>query len=82
MSIQTRRNAIVGWATIMLGKYFARKKAAEIVEPKRSRLLLKIGAVVAAGVAVGGAVAFWRRSKPDDVLDETLDEVESEVEVV
>jgi hypothetical protein len=64
MGIVNRRNAMVGWAVLKLGKRQARKKAKDVVpkEPPSG----KLSAVVAAGVAAFfGVLAFWKRRKGD-----------------
>lgn len=65
MGIVNRRNAVIGWAVVKLGKCKAKRKAKEIVpgtpETGRSR------AALAAGVAaVVGVLAFWRKRKTSD----------------
>ncbi len=62
MGIVNRRNAIIGWAVLKLGKSKAKKKAKDVVpsapETARSRTAL------AAGVAAFfGVLAFWRKRK-------------------
>ena len=52
MSIVNRRNAVVGWLTITVGRRFVRQKTSG-----RSRRAA--AALVAASVA--GALVFWRR---------------------
>ena len=54
MGIVNRRNAVVGWVAVKVGKRVAKKKAAEAVPSA------KTGGAVA---AVGGALLFWRRSR-------------------
>jgi hypothetical protein len=68
MTILNRRNAFIGWGVLTLGRWFARRKVAEVVEPpkRKGRLLVRIGAVAAVAAAAGGALAFWRRSRPDE----------------
>jgi len=67
-SIFSRRNALIGWAALTFGRWLAMRKAAEVVEPpkRKGKVLLTLGAVTALGVAVGGGLAFWRRSQPDN----------------
>jgi hypothetical protein len=62
MGIVNRRNAIIGWTVVKLGKRAAKKKAKDVVpsEPPSG----KVSAGVAAGVAaVFGVLTFWRRRK-------------------
>ena len=56
MGIVNRRNAVVGWTVIKLGKRAAKKKAEDAVPPSP-----KTGAIAAAVAAVTGALVFWRR---------------------
>ena len=65
MGIVNRRNAMIGWAVLKLGKSKAKKKAKDVVpgapETGRSR------AALAAGVAAFfGVLAFWRKRKGSD----------------
>jgi hypothetical protein len=60
MGIVNRRNALVGWAAIKLGKRFAKKKAGDAVPPSP-----KTGAIAAAVATVTGALVFWRRRRGD-----------------
>jgi hypothetical protein len=58
MSIVNRRNAVVGWAVVKLGKRAAKKKAQDAVPTART------GGAVAGGLAaVGGALFFWRKKR-------------------
>jgi hypothetical protein len=56
MGIVNRRNAVIGWAVIKLGKRFAKKKAEDSVPPSP-----KTGAIAAAVAAATGALVFWRK---------------------
>jgi hypothetical protein len=58
MGILNRRNAVVGWVAVKVGKRVAKKKAAEAVPSAKTG-----GAVAGAVAAVGGALLFWRRSR-------------------
>jgi hypothetical protein len=62
MGILNKRNAVVGWAVIKLGKRAAKRKARTVVpgtaedsrRPNRP-------AVAVALAGLGGALMFWRR---------------------
>jgi hypothetical protein len=59
MTIFTKRNAMIGWATWLVGKRVF--KRGRDVGGRRKKSLL---AAAAAGVAtVAGAMLFWRRRK-------------------
>jgi hypothetical protein len=58
MSIVNRRNAIVGWLVVKIGKRAAKKKAQGAVPGPR-----KGGAVAGGLAALGGALFFWRKKK-------------------
>jgi hypothetical protein len=68
MSIMNRRNAMIGWAAVTIGKRLAKRKAkaaiptidAETKRPNRPAMML--GALAAAG----GALLFWRRRGAGD----------------
>jgi hypothetical protein len=68
MSVVNRRNAVVGWLVIVVGKRVLRKKAREAVpalDPETKRPNKSLVAVAIASTA--GAVTFWRlRSRGDD----------------
>jgi hypothetical protein len=55
MSIVNRRNAVIGWIVVKLGKRAAKKKAADAVPSARTG-----GAIAGALAAIGGALFFWR----------------------
>jgi hypothetical protein len=64
VGIINKRNAVVGWAAIQIGKRVAKRKAREAVpgideETKRPNK----PAILSALAAVGGALWFWRRRK-------------------
>lgn len=62
MAIVNRRNAVIGWAVVKLGKTAAKKKAKDVVPSETPNT--KVGAGIAAGVAAAfGVLAFWRRRK-------------------
>jgi hypothetical protein len=58
MGIVNKRNAVVGWAVLKLGKRAARKKAQEAVPGPRTG-----GAVAGALAAIGGALLFFRKKR-------------------
>jgi hypothetical protein len=66
MGILNRRNAVVGWAAIKAGKYFAKKKARGAVPGAGSgsgagkKIVSGLAAAIA---ALGGALMFWRRRR-------------------
>jgi hypothetical protein len=61
MGIVNRRNAVVGWAVVKLGKRVVKKKAAEAVPAARTG-----GAAAGALGALAGALFFWRRTRKGD----------------
>jgi hypothetical protein len=62
MGIVKRRNALIGWAVVKLGKRAAKKKAKDVVPSERPSG--KASAGIAAGVAAFfGVLAFWHRRK-------------------
>jgi hypothetical protein len=59
MGIVNKRNAIVGWLVLKLGKRAARKKAQSAVPDARTG---GIAAGTLAGIAgITGALLFWRK---------------------
>ena len=65
MGIVNRRNALVGWAVLKLGKRAAKQKAKNVVPSEAPSG--KVSAGIAAGVAaVFGVLAFWRSRKSDE----------------
>jgi hypothetical protein len=62
MGIVNRRNALIGWAALKLGKRVAKKKARDVVpgtvddsrRPNKS-------AVAVALAGLGGVLMFWRK---------------------
>jgi hypothetical protein len=67
MGILNRRNAVVGWAAIKAGKYFAKKKARGAVpgagSGSGSRAKKIASGIAAAIAAVAGGLMFWRRRR-------------------
>ena len=59
MSIVNRRNAVVGWLTLKVGKRVVRRKAQDVAPSART------GGAMAGGLAaISGALFFWRRKRP------------------
>ena len=58
MGILNRRNAVVGWVTLKLGKRVVKQKAAEAVTNAKTG-----GAAAGALAALGGALFFWRHKR-------------------
>ena len=58
MSILNKRNAVVGWLAVKVGKRVVKRKATEAVPSAR-----KGGAVAGALAALGGVLFFWRRKR-------------------
>jgi hypothetical protein len=56
MGILNKRNAVVGWLAVKVGKRVVKRKAAGAVPTLRTR-----GA--AALAALGGILLFWRRKR-------------------
>ena len=65
MGIVNRRNAVVGWVTLKVGKRVVKQKAAGAV-PKATKTG---GAAAGAIAALGGALLFWRRKRGDGSTD-------------
>ena len=61
MGIVNKRNAVVGWIAVKVGKRVVKKKAADAVPNARTG-----GAAAGALAAVAGVLFFWRRSRKDD----------------
>jgi hypothetical protein len=60
MGIVNKRNAVVGWLTLKLGKRVVRKKAqGAVASSKRTGR----GAATGALAAIGGVLLFWRRKR-------------------
>ena len=60
MSIVNRRNAVIGWVVVKLGKRVAKQKASDAVPSKRTG-----GFVAGALAAAAGAALFLRRRSGD-----------------
>jgi uncharacterized protein (TIGR03382 family) len=65
MGIVNRRNAVVGWLTLKVGKRVVKQKAADAV-PKAKKTG---GAAAGALAAVGGVLLFWRRKRGGGTTD-------------
>jgi len=61
VSIVNRRNAVVGWLALTVGKQYLRQKAGN-----RNRAAVATAAAAAVAAAVAGALVFWRRSGAAD----------------
>jgi hypothetical protein len=61
MGIVNKRNAVVGWVAVKVGKRVVKKKAADAVPRARTG-----GAAAGALAAVAGVLFFWRRSRKSD----------------
>jgi hypothetical protein len=58
MGIVNKRNAIVGWVAVKVGKRVVKKKAQGVAPGKRTG-----GAAAGALAAAGGMLLFWRRKR-------------------
>ena len=58
MGIVNKRNAVVGWIAVKVGKRVVKKKAADAVPSAKTG-----GALAGALAAIGGVLFFWRRSR-------------------
>lgn len=64
MGIVNRRNAVVGWAVLKLGKQVAKKKARDAVPGTVDESLRpNKPAIVVALAGTGGALMFWRKRR-------------------
>ena len=63
MSIVNKRNAVVGWAVLKLGKRAAKKKAQDAVDAVPSVTARTGGAVAGALAAITGVVLFKRKKR-------------------
>ncbi len=67
MSIFNRRNAVIGWLALAVGKRFAKRKARDAVPAIDAGTRRPNRPAIAAGLlALAGALMFWRRRKSDD----------------
>ncbi len=60
MGILNKRNAVVGWLAVKVGKRVVKQKAAGAVPRAKTG-----GAAAGALAAIGGALFFWRRKRAD-----------------
>jgi hypothetical protein len=58
LGILNKRNAVVGWLAVKVGKRVVKRKAAEAVPSARTG-----GAAAGALAALGGVLFFWRRKR-------------------
>ena len=65
MGIVNRRNALIGWAVLKLGKRTARRKAKDVVPSRPEGTKARTG-IAAALAAVVGVLAFWSRRRGSD----------------
>ena len=56
MSIVNRRNAVIGWLVVKVGKRAAKQKVAN-ADPRKG------GAVAGALAALAGVLFFWRKKR-------------------
>jgi hypothetical protein len=61
MGVLNKRNAIVGWTVLKLGKREAKKRAQGAVPGPRTG-----GVAAGAFAALGGALLFWRKKRSTD----------------
>ena len=58
MGILNKRNAVVGWIAVKVGKRVLKQKAAGAVPSAKTG-----GAAAGALAAIGGVLFFWRRKR-------------------
>ena len=58
MGIVNKRNAVVGWLVLKIGKRAAKKKAQDVAPTARTG-----GAAAGALAALGGLLLFWRKKR-------------------
>jgi hypothetical protein len=58
MGILNKRNAVVGWIAVKVGKRVVKQKAAGAVPSAKTG-----GPAAAALAAIGGVLFFWRRKR-------------------
>lgn len=65
MGIVNKRNAVVGWLVVKLGKRVVKQKAAGAVPSARTG-----GAAAGALAAVGGVLLFWKHKRGGEAAGE------------
>jgi hypothetical protein len=71
MGIVNRRNALVGWAAIKVGKRVAKSKASAVVPgTEEDSLRPNKSAIALAIAAIGGALVFWRKRGGETPFEE------------
>ena len=61
MGIVNRRNAVVGWGVLKIGKHVARQKARAAVPGPGEHAGLNKSAIATILATAGGAIFFWRK---------------------
>jgi hypothetical protein len=61
MSIVNRRNSVVGWGVLKIGKRVARQKAKAAVPGTGDHAGLNKSAIATILATIGGALFFWRK---------------------
>jgi len=61
MGIVNRRNAVVGWLAVKIGKRVVKRKAQGAVPSARTG-----GAAAGVLAAIGSALLFWRKKRSSD----------------
>lgn len=64
MGIVNRRNAVIGWLVVKLGKRAAKKKAQEAVPAAK-----RTGGALAGAIAALGALLMLKRKKRSDTAE-------------
>ena len=61
MAIVNRRNALIGWSVLQIGKRVAKRKAKEAVPGPGDHAGLNKSAIATIAATAGGALVFWRK---------------------
>jgi len=61
MGIMNRRNAVLGWGVVKIGKKVAKRKAKAAVPGGGDHAGLNKSAIATIAASVGGALLFWRK---------------------